>query len=440
MAMYTIGILDKLLANANGADLTDPAQLLPVAKATLFGTELNVISEEYRDRFALGFAQEFINDEIGLETWTGFRMALAHRIYDSAEYINTLFENLDKEVFSHYNVTQTVGNSTTNGTTSGTSTGTTTDKGNVENTGTSSETTASTGSDTTTSSSKHTGSDSTANTGTTKNEATDTGTSSDESSTTTSYDGDISTVTTGTNTGKQYTAQSVTQQTDGTTGHDSDLTTSQTSKNDDTSNGWSGSSDIPENGITDPSTLTDKDNLTYLSAAGLSHSTSTANGTTTQKVNGTADKNKDTVNQTVTTTADRDNNYREDNLSTQQTQKVTNPDQTVASTSSSNTSNTNRSTLTLDTEATTTYGGITDETGKTEHKTDATRTGTTGGTTKTTSEGTTSTTTGGTHKEDSTNSVKTESYEMSYDMIVKSRPYLKKIWRLFDDLFFLILN
>ena len=440
MAMYTIGILDKLLANANGADLTDPAQLLPVAKATLFGAELNVISEEYRDRFALGFAQEFINDEIGLETWTGFRMALAHRIYDSAEYINTLFENLDKEVFSHYSVTKTKGNASSNGKTSGTTSGTSSDTGNVENTGTSSETSSSTGTDTGTASSKHTGSDATANTGTTKNETSSTGTVSGTSSTTTSYDGDISTVTTGKNTGKQFTAQSVTQQTDGTTGHDSDITTAQTSKNDDTANAWSGNSDIPENGITDPSTLTDKDGLTYLSTAGLSHSTTNSNGTNTQTVSGTADKNKDTVSQTVTTTADRDSNYREDDLNSEQTQKVTNPDQTVAGTTSDNKTDSGTATLTLDTTATTTYGGITDDTNKTEHKTDATRTGTTGGTTKSTSSGTTSTTSDGTHSEESTNNVTSESYEISYDMIVKSRPYLKKVWKLFDDLFFLILN
>ena len=59
MAKYTISILDKLLENSNNKDLTNFQNLTDVSKTTLFGSELNVISEEYRDRFVLSFSREF---------------------------------------------------------------------------------------------------------------------------------------------------------------------------------------------------------------------------------------------------------------------------------------------------------------------------------------------------------------------------------------------
>ena len=65
MAKFTISILDKLIENSNNKDLTDFQNLTDVSKTTLFGSELNVISEEYRDRFVLSFTQEFLYDEIG---------------------------------------------------------------------------------------------------------------------------------------------------------------------------------------------------------------------------------------------------------------------------------------------------------------------------------------------------------------------------------------
>ena len=104
MAKYTISIMDKLLEHAGSQDLTNPEVMTDLAKTVIFGPELNVVSEQYRDRFALGFAQHFLYDEIGLETWAGWRIALMSMMYDNAEIINWTYENLDKTVFSDYRV------------------------------------------------------------------------------------------------------------------------------------------------------------------------------------------------------------------------------------------------------------------------------------------------------------------------------------------------
>ena len=163
MAKFTISILDKLLENSNNKDLTDFQNLTDVSKSTLFGSELNVISEEYRDRFVLSFTQEFLYDEIGFETFTGWRMALAHRIFDLAEKINWTFENLDKQVFANYSVnkrtidttaagkskTDSTGTTSADGTTSTTATNTTTGTQNDETTGTGTVKDSSTGKNTT---------------------------------------------------------------------------------------------------------------------------------------------------------------------------------------------------------------------------------------------------------------------------------------------------
>ena len=102
MAKYTISILDMVTQYSEGRDITDMAVLLDIAKQHIFGTELNVISDEYRDRFALGFVLEFLYDEIGLPTVPGWKLALKHKVYDNAEFIDWIFENVDKQIFSNY--------------------------------------------------------------------------------------------------------------------------------------------------------------------------------------------------------------------------------------------------------------------------------------------------------------------------------------------------
>lgn len=108
MAKYTISIMDKIIEGATaGEDISDPVDLTEISKRVLFPTSINVLSAEYRDRFALSFATHYIMDEIGVETWPLFKILLNGRLRDNAEMINWIFENLDKEVFSNYKVHKT---------------------------------------------------------------------------------------------------------------------------------------------------------------------------------------------------------------------------------------------------------------------------------------------------------------------------------------------
>ena len=104
MAKYTIAIMDKLQEAAGDNDLTDPTVLLPVARNTLFGQELNVIKSQYQDNFVLAFATHFFNEEIGLETWPLWRMALMSKMYSNADFINQTFDELENQVFSEYKI------------------------------------------------------------------------------------------------------------------------------------------------------------------------------------------------------------------------------------------------------------------------------------------------------------------------------------------------
>lgn len=104
MAKYTIAIMDKLQEAAGEGSLLDPTTLLQASKQSLFGSELEVVKEEYRDAFALGFATHFFNEEIGLETWPLWRMSLIAKMYSNGDFINQTFEQLDNQVFAKYKI------------------------------------------------------------------------------------------------------------------------------------------------------------------------------------------------------------------------------------------------------------------------------------------------------------------------------------------------
>lgn len=103
MANYTESIRERIQQNMQPGDSWEnPEAILRIVKdAVLPAGALLVISDEYRDRFALGFAYHFLNEEIGLETWPLWRLACAGRIYNNAEYINKLYALAAKEgIFS----------------------------------------------------------------------------------------------------------------------------------------------------------------------------------------------------------------------------------------------------------------------------------------------------------------------------------------------------
>ena len=152
MSRYTQTIKSILMENKQaGEDIHNITDICTIANRCLFDeAPMSVISSEYRDRLVTGFALHFFNEEIGLEVLPLFKMGISDKIYNNADYINSIFAHLDKQILSDYStkVVNTEGHDTI------------TDEGTVSNTGTS--TSAKSGADTL----KRTGTENNAHTGT----------------------------------------------------------------------------------------------------------------------------------------------------------------------------------------------------------------------------------------------------------------------------------
>lgn len=118
MAKYTISIREILQMGEQSVDQITPAEMTVLAKRYLFGDELNVISEEYRDFLATSFAYHYFLDEIGQETFGLWRMRLIDKIYENQYYINDLLKFHLKGIFSEYTVQHNTGSKLTAGTSS----------------------------------------------------------------------------------------------------------------------------------------------------------------------------------------------------------------------------------------------------------------------------------------------------------------------------------
>lgn len=287
MSRYTQSIKSILMENIqSGESITNLSDILAISKRAIFDiTPLNVISADYRDRLVLGFTLHYMNDEIGLETPLLFKFGLTDKIYNNAEYINSIFEMLDKQVLSDYNVKSI----------SGETHDTIADGGTIANTGT--VATAKTGDDTT----KHTGSATDGHTGTTGVSEHIDDVLTKSGSEITSHNTTDTTVTDGTVTstgGDKYTET--------TTGGD-------TSK----SNAGSYSLDAPQdeltnlrsNGSGNPYDATGKgisaaseSKMSYMTAAGLSDSTTVNSSSATVTHDGLLSQEQTDDDTTVTTT------------------------------------------------------------------------------------------------------------------------------------------
>lgn len=329
MAKYTISIREELQRNAGTSDIRDLNVLLPVAKATLFGNYINVLSDQYRDKFALGFALHFFNDEIGLETWTAWQMALAEKLVNNKEYIERMYGLLDKNIFSNYHVRKSNTDSITSGTADTTSKNTAT----TDNTHSDNNTVDVNG----TAQRKESGTDET--TGSTNN----------------------------------TTTNDLTQTTNGSSDTNTNGTTTNSGEN------VGKYSDTPQNGLS--GLMTD----TYLTNATIG--TQSSEGTNTSN---TGESHNDTV------------------------------------TNSGTVNDSGSSTQTF------TRGGQTDDTNQSK------TTGVNSGSSNTESEanGTTNTVTSGTGN----TTVDEESYDLSMEMLMTAEPLLNKVWRIFDDIFFMMLD
>ena len=106
MAQYTQSIREILqAAKTDQEDLRSVTDVYNISMRTLFANApLSVISNEYVQQFVTGFTLHFFNDELGLETLPLWQIALNEKLYNSGSYINLIFKNLDKQVFSEYHV------------------------------------------------------------------------------------------------------------------------------------------------------------------------------------------------------------------------------------------------------------------------------------------------------------------------------------------------
>lgn len=329
-AIYTDTIYDILQRANPDVDLTSLTGVHDAAKSSLFNDDmLSLLDEQYRDIFVTAFALHYMQDEIGLPTFYAWKVALFEKMVTSSAWLNLLFENLDKQVFSNYSVSHTEGANTDKVSTIGnilkvtneTSKGDTTRTGSIktadETTGSTSSTAnngATTTSGKTSDTAKETTSANTSNTETTNLTTEDDKTNTETTETTVTDDKTNTETTDTTKTGKstntetdnisnketgtQKTANSGTDK----TGHQSNRTETSTPSGTQTTeysavntsrnygaadtSGTSHFSDTPQSYLSDVANGTYLTNATYTTGHAGDHSDSENVGAHTEKVTG----------------------------------------------------------------------------------------------------------------------------------------------------------
>ena len=104
MAEFTMSILELL--QQSGLELSTTANVTAAAKSEIFRDLLDYIKPEYRDLFASGFAYHFLDDELAYPTVTRWRMALAEKMINGGAFVNEIYDKLDRQIFSVYEVTK----------------------------------------------------------------------------------------------------------------------------------------------------------------------------------------------------------------------------------------------------------------------------------------------------------------------------------------------
>ncbi len=138
MSKITRTLLSILQENAGDNDITTVEGISAVASSVLFPEDgLALIDENYQDRLVVGFTLHYLKDEIGMETLPLWKLALLEKLFNNYDYINEIYANLDKQIFSDYRVRNVSNNGTATGSKIGTGStgtiksGTTTDTGDV---------------------------------------------------------------------------------------------------------------------------------------------------------------------------------------------------------------------------------------------------------------------------------------------------------------------
>lgn len=492
-AVYTDTIYDILQRANPEVDLTSLSGVHDAAKASLFNDDmLATLDEKYRDIFVTAFALHYMQDEIGLPTFYAWKIALFEKMVTSSAWLNLIFDNLDKQVFSHYSVTHTTANGTdkvtsigdilkvssesaagNNVRTGGVNTtseesGTTSNTSNNGASTTSGKTSDKTDGTSVTDSNNTETTDSTTTGSTSGTEATDKTVNGTSNSTETdnlskTETGTQKNVTGGTDkTGHQSNRKEVTTPSGTQTTEYSQVKTDMTYGTANTS-GSSQYSDTPQSGLNAVASGTYLTNATYTTGTADSHSDSQTVGSHTEKVTGG-------IGSTTTVTSDATGTYdsttygktdtRTDDLTEKTTGTVANEGATMETTNGTVT-NTGESTDTTkgsvtDTGKQSTTDSLqasgTSETTTTQTK-DATSKGTSSanGSTATTYDDLTDKSSSSSEGEEKTNTENTKngetsdvsdsySYSLNMEAFMRAEPFMNHIWKNFDDLFMCVYN
>lgn len=365
----------------NQTDLTNLANITSKAESTIFDVApIELIEEKYRKTFITGFALRFFQREIGMESIPLWKIALAERILNSADYINQVYHNLERQLFGRYSFTKYISEGDTsfhsNGTNDMTGKAGSVTKAEID------------------------GSNEGFNKSKGSNDSTMTVTSTTKGDTTTA---DLSTVTNNNDTISDSKNDETTTVDQTVTSHDSTIHDGKTTTTDDgKSNNIMKHSDTPQNGLQDVL------NGTYLSDASSGDTTNHDENEVISHETGSVD------NSTYTIGTNKIDGKRHD---TQHTEGLTKDkrDGSIKTTGTNNSTTTNKSNS--QSEQTTTGTNHSSSTGTTE----TTNTG------KTTTEEDNS----GRHHD----KTETESYSLSSEFILRSMPYTEKIFSLFETLF-----
>lgn len=104
MASYTIAIHDILSEHAEDLSLRDVTNIYNLGASYVFGPALNVVNADYRVTFVVGFVLHYMWDEIGQNNLSAFQLSLMEKLFNNKDYIDLIFENLDKQIYDTYKV------------------------------------------------------------------------------------------------------------------------------------------------------------------------------------------------------------------------------------------------------------------------------------------------------------------------------------------------
>lgn len=454
MSRYTQTIKSILMENIQpGESIQNLSDIYAIASRAIFDiAPMNVIDSDYRQRLITGFTLHFMNDEIGLETPLLFKLGLSDKIYNNAEYINSIFAHLDNQIFADYQ-TKTV---------NGESHNTIADDTVIDDTGT--VTNAKSGDDTV----KNTGTTANAKTGTETGAHTGTDTQVKSGDDTLKRTGQTSDSHTGTNTSRNLGDETLTKAGTETNGHSSssssvtDGTTvvaggekyseSTSDSSTDKNNMGQFHLDTPQDNImnlretkTTPAaaydstgkgiTAASESAMNYMTDATLQDSTSVKSGSSTVSHDASLSRTQTDDDTTVT-----DTSSGTDTLSF--TNRTDTKDVDMTRTDTFNEANTKTDNLQDKTEYNSTTQATKNLTDTTTFNTNDTRTDNLQSKTEYNSENTTTNDLNKTVdkdvQSDSTNSSTEVSTNLNLEMIYRSMPLLNKLWETFDELFMML--